>query len=608
MPTRILFCLLLAALAAGPAPARADEASPRDAAALTILHINDVYILEPTDGGKAGGMARVASLRRQLAEKRPTLLTIGGDFLSPSVASSIFKGKQMVEGLNAAGLDVATLGNHEFDFGPEVLRERMREAKFQWVVSNVTDKATGRPIGGAAPFLVRRYGEVKVGFLGLLLTGEEISRDKLEGVRIEDPLRAAARCLRELRRQKPDLIVALTHLDFADDRRLAARFPQIDLILGGHEHFNITALVNRTLIAKADSDARTAVRIDVTKPKGGPIGLHYELVPITDALPDDPPTAKVAADYEARLDKELDVAVGSTAVPLDAVSERLRAGEVALGNLVADACRAAVQADLAIIGAGSIRSDRVYPPGRLTRRDLVAIHPFGSVVVKVEVTGETVLKALNNGVGRLGEAVGRFPQVSGLRFRVDPAAPAGDRVRDALVNGEPLDPKRKYTVATSDYQLKGGDGYAMFAEGRVLVGPEQGDLMVTALENLVRQQGEVAPKVEGRIRIGGAGARLRRPRDRFAARTGRLRRAAGAIYEPARSGQPVPQRVIARRGSGLACPPYGGLALAACAHSLPQRASPQRPPVTLPLCGAGCVFARTGEAAAPTRTSLGGRL
>ena len=105
----------------------------------------------PIDG--LGGLARVATLKQNLAKAgRTPFLVLAGDFLSPSVASSVFKGEQMIAALNAAGLDLATLGNHEFDFGDDVLIQRMREAKFQWVVSNVVDTATGQPIGGAAPY------------------------------------------------------------------------------------------------------------------------------------------------------------------------------------------------------------------------------------------------------------------------------------------------------------------------------------------------------------------------------------------------------------------------------------------------------------------------
>ncbi len=501
-----LFPTLLLALFAtlGLGVAHGDDGeSVRAGSAVTFLQINDVYSAVPVDNGKAGGLARVAALKKQLAAAGKTpVLVLAGDFLSPSVASTVFKGQQMVDALNAAGLDLATLGNHEFDFGPDVLRQRMREAKWQWVVSNVTDEKTGKPLEGAAPYVIRKYGPLTVGYLGLLLPGSEISPDRRQGIRIEDPFAAAARLLPVLKQKGADTIVALTHLDYADDRRLAQRFPQIDVIIGGHDHFPITSVVDRTLISKAGSDARFVARIDLNRAKRrDDLERHHELVPITPALPEEPETARIAADYEARLSKEMDQVVATTRTPLDGIEEKVRSSETNLGNLMADAMRADVEADVALLNSGSIRGNRVYPAGKLTRRDLVAMHPFGGVIAKVEVTGAVLLEALNHGVGRLPEALGRFPQVSGLTFRIDASAPTGQRVRDVRVQGKPLESGRTYTVATNDYLLEGGDGYQMLAKARVLVSPEQGNMLVAGLENYLRSRKEVAPDVEGRIVI-----------------------------------------------------------------------------------------------------------
>ncbi len=477
-----------------------EPSSPRAGAPLTILQINDVYSTLPIDG--AGGLARVATMKQNLeAARRTPLLVLAGDFLSPSVASSVFKGEQMVAALNAAGLDLATLGNHEFDFGVDVLIQRMGEAKWQWIVSNVIDTNTGRPIGGALPYLVKTFGSLKVGFIGLCLTTSEISPDKLTHVRLVDPLEAAGTYLPSLQREGADVIIAITHLAFADDRALAQRFPQIDLIIGGHEHYPLTATENRTLISKAGSDAKFVARIDVNRQPSGIVERFFEIVPITSALADEPRTAAVVKSYEDRLGAELNTIVATTRVPLDADSVRIRAAETNLGDLFADVMRAAARADIAIVNAGSIRGDRVYQPGPLTRRAIVDMHPFGGVICKVAVPGRIVLQALNNGVSKLPGTAGQFPQVSGLTMRVAPNAPAGNRVSDVRVGGQPLDPNKTYTVAITDYMLIGGDDYGMFVNQQVLIGPEAGDLIVTALEKSLAERGDVSPAVDGRIAI-----------------------------------------------------------------------------------------------------------
>ncbi len=489
-----------AACARSPGRQQVDAGSPRAAAPLTILQINDVYSTVPVDG--AGGLARVATLKQQLAaEGRMPWLMLAGDFLSSSVASTVFKGEQMIAALNAAGLDMATLGNHEFDFGVDLLLQRMAEARWQWVVSNVVDVQTGRPIGGAAPFVIRTFGALKVGFIGLCLTNESLSRDRLERIRLIDPIEAAAMYLPILKAQQVDVIVALTHLTFDEDRALAERFPDIDLIVGGHEHEPIAAFEGRTFISKAGSDARFVARIDVSRRSTGTVERVYELLPVTSDLADDPRTAAVVNDYEARLGTELKAIVGTTRVPLHGESVRLRSSETNLGNLTADALRAEAGADVAIVNSGGIRGDRVHPAGPLTRHTLVEIHPFGNTVCKVAVTGRVLLEALNHGVGRLPDAAGQFPQVSGLRLRVDVRAPPGERVRDVTIGGRPLEADRTYSLALPDFLLLGGDGYRMFANRQVLVGPESGTLMVSALEQYVATRGEVAPAIEGRIVI-----------------------------------------------------------------------------------------------------------
>ena len=479
---------------------RDDVGAPRATAPLTILQLNDVYSTTPV--ADVGGLARVATLKKTLAgQGRTPFLMLAGDFLSSSVESTVFKGAQMVAALNAAGLDMATLGNHEFDFGIDVLLQRMHEAKWQWVVSNVFDRQTGQLLGGAAPYVVRSFGPLKVGFIGLCIANEGIRQDWLARLRFDNPLDTAAIHVQALKAQKVDVIVVLSHLTFTEDRALAQRFPEIDLIVGGHEHYPIAAFENRTFISKAGSDARFVARIDVNRRPGGVTERFYELIPITSAIADDADTAAVVTSYSSKLSSELDLEVGTARVPLDAVAQRVRSTETNLGNLVADAIRANTGADVAIVNAGGIRSDRVLPAGPLTRRNLIELHPFGNIVCMVSTNGRILLEALNAGVTKLPAAAGQFPQVSGLAMRVDPSRPPGERVRDVRVQGEPLDVRKTYTVAVPDFVLRGGDDYTMFAGQRVVITPEAGDTMVLALEKYIAARGAIGPAVEGRITI-----------------------------------------------------------------------------------------------------------
>jgi 5'-nucleotidase len=413
----------------------------------------------------------------------------------------MFQGSQMVATLNAAGLDFATFGNHEFDFGVEVTRERMRESRFAWVSANVLDPATGLPFGDAVPFILRDYGDIRVAFFGLVTPDTRVLSKGAAGLTFLDPIQAARDVIARARRAKADLVVALTHQDMADDKQLAAAVPEIDLILGGHEHVPLDARVGPTLILKTGSDAVSLGRIDVsvTRVGGGRrIESKWELIPVTDEIPEKPEVAAIVKRYEGVMAAELDVIAGSASVPLDTRNEVVRTQESAVGNLIADLLRAAMQADVALINGGGIRGNTVIPAGPLRRRDVVTILPFANKIVKVDVTGEILRAALESGLSQVERTAGRFPQVSGLRYVFDPRRPAGSRLISVRVGGQPLDPRLNYTLATFDFILGGGDGYTMLKEGRVLIkaenGPMDSDLLMERLK-----AGPVAPVLDGRI-------------------------------------------------------------------------------------------------------------
>jgi 2',3'-cyclic-nucleotide 2'-phosphodiesterase (5'-nucleotidase family) len=494
--------LLLLLLVFAPSLAHAQQeelSSPRRTAPLTILQINDVYSTLPVNG--AGGLARVATIRKQVQQDgRTPLLMLAGDFLAGSVASTVFKGEQMIDALNAAGVDVATLGNHEFDFGVDTLLTRMAEAKFQWVVSNVVDRQTGRPVGGAAPYLIRTAGPLKVGILGLCIRSEGILPATLERLDIVNPVDAVARYLPELKREGANAVVVLTHLRFQEDRELADRFPDIDVIVGGHEHYPITAMWGRTFVSKAGMDGRFVARIDLDKRGTNPVDRYFELIPVTSAIKDDADTLGVVNAWETKLGTAMNNVIGTVSVPLDARDRVLRLGENALGDLIADTMRGHSGADVAIVNSGGIRGNRIYPAGPITQRTLIELHPFSNVICEVAVTGRVLLQALENGASLLPDYAnaGRFPQISGFTMKVNLSSPSGSRIHDVRVNGAPLDLDRTYTLALPDFVLEGGDGFTMFAGSRVLIDKENGTPIRDALESAITGK-DIAPQVDGRI-------------------------------------------------------------------------------------------------------------
>jgi len=470
---------------------------------ITILQLNDVYQTAPMDKGKSGGLARVATLRKKIMAESPNaLFLLAGDTISPSVASTVFKGEQMIAAWNALGLDYSALGNHEFDFGPDVLLARMKESKFVWLGANVIDRRTGKPFGGTPPYVIRKFGGVKVGLFGLLTTYTTTSSKPGPDVRFVDPVLAAKNIVAKLRREGASVIIAVTHLAMSEDKELARRVPQIDVIIGGHEHEPLQSHAGRAPIFKWGADARTLGRIDlnVSTVTRKVESIDWAGIPITDAVADDQTLVAVTAEYDKKLDAALGQTIGQTSVELDARALTNRTRETNLGNLVADAFRQAVGADIALVNGGSIRANTTLAPGPITKRDTIAILPFGNQVVKIQVSGATLRAALENGVSRIveEEESGRYPQVSGLSFTFDGRKPAGSRVVEVTINGQPLDEKKNYSLALAPYLADGGDGYSMFSGARYLINPESAQIDSAILANAIAAAGTASPKVEGR--------------------------------------------------------------------------------------------------------------
>jgi len=521
---------------------------------ITFLQVNDLYRLESVDGGKRGGLVRVASLVRRIREENPnTLFVLAGDTLSPSVLSGIFQGEQMVAGFNAAGLDLATLGNHEFDFGPRVLRQRMKASRFRWVTSNVLERGTGQPFGGAVPYVLRTFQGIRVGILGLTLPEtQQVSRTGAQVV-VEPPLLAARKAVRRLRAQGAHLLVALTHQPMARDRALARALP-LTLILGGHEHDPLEAEVEGTLITKAGSDGRYLVRVDLWVDRQGRlIRREHRFIPVTETVPRDPAVDRVIRRYKARMASALGQVVGQSRVALEARTRAVRTRESNLGNFIADAMREALQADVALVNGGAIRSNRVLPAGPLTREDLLALLPFPDTVVKVEVDGATLHRVLEHAVRKAPDPSGGFLQVSGLRFFYDVTRPPGQRVVRIRVGGRPLDPRARYTVALTSFLFQGGDGYVHWSKARVLVDAFSGPPLNRLVLEAVQRQGIIAPRTEGRIGTRGTGNGTRAPESRSGALRGSLELRQGVPDHPgvlAVRGKEVQERRPGPAGSG----------------------------------------------------------
>ena len=235
--------------------------------------------------------------------------------------------------------------------------------------------------------------------------------------------------------------------------------------------------------------------------------MDWEIIPVTDKIADAPEFAVVVDKYKDLLQK-LSEPIGMTGEVLDATSFSNRNKETNIGNFIADSYRNATNADVALVNGGSIRADLTYNVGMLTKRDVLSILPFNNPIVKVEISGKTLREVLEHGVARSAEdsEAGRFPQVSGLSFIYDISKPAGNRVTEIKVGGQPLNENKNYTLATSDFIVsRGGDGYTMFKNAKILIKAEEAQKDSEVFERAIKQSpnSTISPKLEERIkRIG----------------------------------------------------------------------------------------------------------
>ncbi len=472
---------------------------------LTFLHINDVYEIAPVKG--QGGFGPLMTLLRQERQRDgQAITTVGGDFLSPSLLSGTTQGEQMIALFNAIKVDAVTFGNHEFDFGIEPLKKRMAEAAFPWIGTNVAS-ADGSAFSTTVPHWTKTVGDIKIGFLGLITP--ESARLSSGGPSLSfAPVQASATAaIKALKADGATVIVALTHLTIEEDRELANAVKGIDLILGGHDHDPISFYEGSTLILKAGHDAQylgvVKLLVSTKTTDKGPatttLPTEWRFVSTAGVAPD-PMVEQVVGGYTKKLDDDLAAVIATTTTDLDSRKDSVRTREATMGNLIADALRSALKADVAITNGGGIRADALRPAGTaLTRKDFFAELPFGNVGVLVEMSGADLFASLEHGVSKVEDKAGRFPQVSGLTMAYDPKAPAGKRVQSVAVAGQPLDPKAVYRVATNDYLLKGGDGYDAFPRAKVLVDASGAVLLATIVMNYAEAQKTLAIGIEGRV-------------------------------------------------------------------------------------------------------------
>ena len=430
----------------------------------TILQLNDVYEISPLEGGKAGGLARVATIKQALLKENPnTIAVLAGDFLSPSFTGTLkmdngepVAGLQMVETLNAMGLDYATFGNHEFDLkNPDLLQQRIHQSKFRYMVCNVLRIREGNAVPflqGNEPipsYLVHEFDGVRVALVGVVLPFNRQSYVKY--LPVEESFREACR----LAARESDLVLGLTHLSAADDKLLAATTPQVPLYMGGHDHNHMGLYVEQTVIAKADANAKTVYihRISYDR-RSGLTRVRSTLRRIDDTIPSDSATQTVVEKWEKEVFSRAEKmgyqprhVVMHTREPLECTETIIRSTQTNYGRLALEAMREVLPgADVYWINSGSMRLDDRLS-GAVTEFDVLRTFPYGGKIVAMEIPGLVLEEVMRISMGtNRGE---------GGYFQVLQVSSEANEQGHRLVNGQGIDPNRNYRVVMPEFVAEG---------------------------------------------------------------------------------------------------------------------------------------------------------
>ena len=450
------------------------------AAELIIFHTNDMHtrIRNSDDDGKSIGLAEMAAAVKAVKAKNPATLWLdAGDTFHGLPFIVINRGEALAPMLNDAGLDAMTAGNHDFNYGFEQLELLKKKLKFPILDANIIRRSNGKlPF---KPYKIFNVGGIKVGVFGLTTpeTAYKTNPINVEEIAFLNPVNVSKDMIQKLR-PKCDVLIAVMHMgvdassEFTSER-IAREAPGIDLIVDGHSH---TALpegirVGDTLIVQAGCYKHYLGRATIKVENHKIVSKRAELLDADDVKaiapkPDEKILAEISA-AEEEADKLLNEVVAHSDREVSADRLLVRRNESELGNLVADSFRWFTKSDIAIICGGALRDN--LPAGDIRKRDVLSVLPFNNLLRKAEIKGATIREMLEHSVEFYPASFGGFLDVSGMTFSYDPSKPAKHRVEKILIDGQPLDDNKTYTIALIDFQTEGGDDYTML-KGLKIVG------------------------------------------------------------------------------------------------------------------------------------------
>lgn len=508
-------------------PAFGEEKKSADVV-LTVVHTNDTHSRIEEGKAEIGFAEMAAQVDKMRKDNKNLILLDAGDTFHGLPVATVVKGDSIAKAMNVMGYDAMTAGNHDFNYGYDRLKEIEKTLKFPILSANVKTKDKKDAF---KPYMIKEVKGIKVGIFGLSTpeTATKTNPKNVEGVTFENPIETSKKMVQELKKENVDMIIALGHIGLDENseftsKKIIEAVDGIDLFIDGHSHTLLKdgMVVKNTLIAQTGNYGQNLGVVEIGFKDKKIVDKKASLITKNDVKPAVVPPAdndkkpekdQIKAEPAGKMYLEPNKAVlesikkskdemksvtgqviGKTTVELEGKRENVRSRETNLGNLLADAMKEETKADLAITNGGGIRDS--IDVGDITKEEVLKVLPFGSYIITKEVKGEDLVKVLEHATDAYPNVEGKFPQVSGITFKIDMSKEKGSRVTDIMVNGQKLDLNKTYVVATSDFIANGGDGYPVFKTAKLLneFGGQDEVLM-----NHLKKHNPVAPKDGERV-------------------------------------------------------------------------------------------------------------
>ena len=532
----------------------AADAQPSEPVHLRLLAFNDFHgALEGPSGNimvdgesiEAGGVEYLAAhIDAERQDVEHTTVVAAGDLIGASpLVSSLFHDEPTIEALNLAGLDISSVGNHEFDQGvQELLRidaggchpeqgcsgdTEFEGTQFKYLAANVRWRDSGETI--MEPYKIREYGDLRVAYVGMTLenTPQVVVPSAIEDVTFHNEVETVEGLLPELEEQQVNAIVVVVHeggsagseiRDIGDCPdvtgpvvTMAEEMPeQVVAIVSGHSHIPYICEFNDRLVTQAASSGRivTVIDLHIDPETGEVVEQQARQRPVTSDIEADEDVAELVATYVERAEPRANRVVGQITADLPR-GPRSEAGESPIGHLIADAQLAATAdeagAQIAFMNPGGIRDALSFESGEESREDgsvtyaqLHTIQPFANILTTMTLTGEQLHQLLEQ--QWQDDSRPHLLAVStGFSYEWNPEAPRGERVdpKSITLDGETIDPQQNYRITVNNFMADGGDGFTVLTEGTDRVG---GIVDLEALSNYIETHSPIEPSDDTRAR------------------------------------------------------------------------------------------------------------